>query len=193
VSNNEKFILSCISCAILAITTGCRNASAPIGADEGAACRQFAQSFYDWYVPLTQKEGSGLPWNVVLERKGDVLAPDLFQGLKVDSDAQAQAKGDLVGIDFDPFVGSQDPSDRYEARRVTWTGDRCSVEVWPASPADTAEKTTKPDVIAELAREKGRWRFHNFRYPELKSDLLGVLAQLREDRRSPESHAEKRK
>jgi hypothetical protein len=122
-----------------------------------------------------------------------VLYANLFKALKADSDAQAQAKGELVGIDFDPFVGSQDPADHYEAREAKWSSGRCSVEMWRASPTDTAEKTGKPDVIAELAQEEGRWRFINFRYPLLGGDLLGALAELREDRRRFEAPVERGK
>ena len=50
--------------------------------------------------------------------------PALLQALKLDSEAAARAKGEIVGIDFDPFVGGQDADDHYEARRVTWEGTR---------------------------------------------------------------------
>lgn len=187
-SRESKIALSCFSCALFAITTACgKHAAAPAGADEAASCRQFAQSFLDWYVPLTQTAVNGPASDVVLKRKADVLDPDLFKALMEDSEAQARAKGDIVGIDFDPFLGSQDPASRYQARGGTSHGGRCSVEVWDASAAGKTENTGKPNVIAELAGGNGRWRFLNFRYPDLNSDLLGVLAQLGKDRRNSES------
>ncbi len=181
----------CLSCSILLLSTGCKNTQARTGAEESAACRQFAQSFYEWYAPLTQKEGGDSASDIVLQRKAAVLSDDLFKALKADSDAQTAAKGDLVGIDFDPFVSSQDPADHYEARAAKWTGGRCLVEVWRASPNDRVEKTGKPAVIAELARENGQWRFLNLRYPGLNTDLVSVLSQLREDRRKFPSNPEK--
>jgi hypothetical protein len=176
-NNRARIVHFWISCALLATASRCAVAQVSTHPDESSSCRRFTQAFYDWYVPLTQK------WEIALQRKADMFNPDLLRALKIDSQAQARAKGELVGIDFDPFVGSQDPAGHYEARRVTWKGDRCSVEVWGASPTDTASKSGKPDVVAELAQEKGHWQFLNFHYPDLKTDLLSVLAQLRKERR----------
>lgn len=181
-NNVARSTLLCISCAILLISTSCENTQVRTGADESASCRQFAQSFYDWYAPLTQPETKEPASDAVLRRKPDVLSQVLFKALKADSDAQAQAQ-EIVGIDFDPFVGGQDPAGHYEARRVQWNGNRCSVEVWRGSATEAAEKTGKPDVIAELAQENGRCRFLNFRYPDAGPDLLTMLANLREERR----------
>ena len=55
--------------------------------------------------------------DIAVQRKAGLFNPDLVRALKIDSEAQSRAKGELVGIDFDPFVGSQDPADRYEATR----------------------------------------------------------------------------
>jgi len=114
-----------------------------------------------------------------------VLQPKLLQALRADDEAQAKAQGEIVGLDFDPFAGSQDPADHYEARKLTLEGNKCSVEVWRASPRDTAEKSDKPDVVAELEGQNGHWRFANFRYPQLNTDLLKVLASLAKERSQP--------
>jgi hypothetical protein len=172
----ERVFRLLIPCAILVITTGCANSPTGARSDETEACRQFVQAFYDWYVPLTQAQTNGTPWGLAVQSKADMFDPGLVRALKADSDAKAQAKGDLIGLDFDPFEGSQDPADHYEARKVTWQGNKCLVEIWP-SPADPAEKTGKPDAVAELLRENGHWRFLNFRYPAQNTDLLGILAQ----------------
>jgi hypothetical protein len=103
--------------------------------------------------------------------------------LRIDSEAQARAKGELVGLDFDPFLGSQDPADRYEARHATVNGGTCSVGVWRASPTDTAAKMDKPEAVAELRQQNGRWQFVNFRYSVGGPDLLHLLANLRDERR----------
>lgn len=147
-----------------------------------SSCRRFVQQFYDWYVPLAQATMNGPASDSALQHKAEVFNPDLLRALKVDSEASAHAKGEIVGIDFDPFVGSQDPADHYEARRVTWRENKCSVEVWGASPTDTA-KSRKPDVFADVVIDRGHWQFLNFRYPGLNADLVSVLARLREERR----------
>jgi len=150
---------------------------------DSSPCRRFVQQFYDWYVPLIQKARNGPTSDVALQRKPEAFNPGLLRALKLDSEASARAKGDIVGLDFDPFVGGQDPADRYELRRVTSRDNKCSVEVWRASPTDTAEKSGRPDVVADLALDRGHWQFLNFRYPDVNADLVSVLAQLREERR----------
>ena len=182
-NNRAAVVQFWIWCVVLATASRYAVAQVSTHPEETSSCRQFAQAFYDWYVPFTQKRMNGPASDIALKRKADMFSQELLRALKIDSGAQARAKGELVGIDFDPFVGSQDPAGHYEARRVTWRGDRCSVEVWPASPTDTAAKSEKPDVVAELVQEKGHWQFLNFHYPDLKADLVSVLARLREDRR----------
>jgi hypothetical protein len=157
-------------------------AQTPVQKPETAACRKFTQEFYDWYVPFTKKRMQQPASNVALQRKPEVFSPALLKALKADAEASARVKDDIVGLDFDPFLSSQDPSSRYEARGVTWQGEKCSVEVWSASPAT---KSKKPDAVADVMFVRGHWEFQNFRYPELGTDLVAVLAQLEKDRRKP--------
>jgi hypothetical protein len=152
-------------------------------AQESSSCRRFVQQYYDWYVPLIEKTRNGRASDVALQHKAEVFNPGLLRALKVDSEAAARAKGDIVGIDFDPFVGGQDPGGHYEARRVTLRDNTCSVEVWRAPPIDTAAKSGKPDVVADLALDRGHWQFVNFQYPDVNDNLVNVLARLSEERR----------
>lgn len=150
---------------------------------ESSACERFAQEFYNWYVPFTQKRLNTPASDVALQRRPAVFSPQLLRSLKMDSEAQAQAKGELVGLDFDPFLGSQDPADHYEARQATMKSGTCSVGIWRASPTDTAAKMEKPEAVAELKRRNRRWQFVNFRYSVGGPDLLRLLSNLREERR----------
>lgn len=150
---------------------------------ESLSCQRFAQQFYDWYVPFTQKELPTPASDVALQRKPTMFNPDLLHALRIDSEAQARAKGELVGLDFDPFLGSQDPADHYEARHAKVNGGMCSVGVWRSSPTDTAAKMDKPEAVAELKQQNGHWQFVNFRYSVGGPDLLHLLANLREERR----------
>ncbi len=168
--------------AIVVILSAQAPAQTPVQKPESAACRKFTQDFYDWYVPITKRRLKEPASNVALQRKPEVFSPGLLKALKADAEASARAKGDIVGLDFDPFLSSQDPSSRYEARGVTWQGEKCSVEIWSTSPPS---KSKKPDAVAELMFVHGRWEFQNFRYPELGTDLVSVLAQLEKDRRKP--------
>jgi hypothetical protein len=125
------------------------------GTADSSSCRGFVQQFYDWYVPFAQTTIKGRASDLALRHKAEVFSPALLGALKVDSDASARAKGEIVGIDFDPFVGGQDPADHYGARRVTRRDNKCSAEIWRASPTDTVAKSGKPDVIADVVLDRG--------------------------------------
>jgi hypothetical protein len=166
-----------VLCASIALFSEQAIAQAPARQEESLACRKFAQEFYDWYVPFTKKRTQQPAWNFALQRKPGVFSPGLLKALKLDAEASARVKDDIVGLDFDPFVSSQDPADHYEARGVKWQGEKCSVEVWGVSG--------KPAAVAEVVQVRGHWEFQNFRYPELSSNLVSVLAQLEKERRKP--------
>jgi hypothetical protein len=128
-----------------------------------------------------QKTRNARAWDLAVQRKAEAFDPGLLRALKVDSEAAARVKDDIASLDFDPFVGGQDPASRYEARRVTLRDNKCSVEVWPAAPRGA--KSGKPDAVADLALDHGHWQFVNFRYPDVNDDLVNVLARLSEERR----------
>ena len=71
-----------------------------------SSCRQFARDFYSWYVPFTQKNLKYPASDLAIERKAAYFDAALLQAMKADAAAQKQAEGEIVGIDFDPFVGS---------------------------------------------------------------------------------------
>jgi hypothetical protein len=114
--------------AILAIFSGSAMAQAPVRPPDSSSCRKFVQEFYDWYLPFTQGRAQQPAWNFALQRKPEAFSPGLLKALKIDSAAAARAKGELAGLDFDPFTGSQDPGRHYEARGVSWQGETCSVQ-----------------------------------------------------------------
>ncbi len=175
--------IACWAALCVGIASSCKPSLAQISPESlmAGSCRLFTQHFYDWYAPLTQKNLSRPAWNLALQRKANTFSPELFRALKQDSDAQARAT-EIVGLDYDPFLNSQDPADHYQARQVTWKDGRCSVELWRASPTDTAAKSGKPDVVAELDQQNQGWRFLNFYYPSEKTNLLKQLQQLKQAR-----------
>jgi hypothetical protein len=121
------------------------------------------------------------PADTAIQRKATVFDAILLQALKVDFAAQRSSK-EIVGIDFDPFVGN-DGGEDYEIRKVSLKGDRCFVEVWQAPLSDKSWKPDKPDVIAELSKQTGHWQFMNFHYPTMEnSDLISALEWWREAR-----------
>lgn len=143
------------------------------------AVKDFAQGFYSWYVPEALKTEETPAWSVALKYKRSAFSLALFRALKEDSDAQAKASGQIVGLDFDPFLNTQDPCDRYEVGTVTPQNARYRVDIYGVC---SGKRNEKPDVVAEVARRDGSWAFTNFLYPAIHRDLLGTLRTLREER-----------
>jgi hypothetical protein len=147
------------------------------------SCREFVQKFYDWYVPqaldLKVTNAPGL----ALKTYAYVFTPELVKLLQEDSDAQAKHPGEIVGLNFDPFLSSQDPSDQFVARSIIRKGGSYLVEVNGISSSGRKEK-----IIAEVVRKKDRWLFQNFHYPNFEkdtakdADLITILKRLRETR-----------
>jgi len=107
------------------------------------------------------------------------LDSELACALEADSAAQANALGEIVGLDFDPFLNTQDPYDRYAVGKVTRKGQRCLVDVYGVH---SGKRSDRPDVVPELVRRHGSWVFMNFHYPRERTDLLSILKRLRQKR-----------
>jgi Protein of unknown function (DUF3828) len=151
------------------------------------SCRIFVQSFYDWYVPKALDINETHAIDEALRSKVFSFTPELAKLLKEDTEAEAKHPGEIVGLDFDPFLSSQDPSERFLVANIIRKGGTYFVEVNGISSAGKREK-----VIAELTRKKDQWLFANFHYPKFEqtgsknADLISILKHLREAR---EAHA----
>jgi len=154
------------------------------------SCLAFVQEFYDWYVPawLTRNlespatfkrwENSRDP----LRSRSQLFSPELVRRLKEDHAAQARVKGDIVGLDFDPFIGGNGgPLGRYVVGKLTRKGELYRVNVHCVA---SGKKAKEVSVVPELAFRQGRWQFVNFRYAEGDEgdDLISILKLLREER-----------
>jgi hypothetical protein len=148
--------------------------------DDAEAAR-FAQDFYDWYGAYSRR-ATGAAWDSVEVRKPGVLDDALVAALRADAEARAEREGEIVGLDFDPFLNAQDPCERYEARGVERAGETYRVAMY-GTCADAAGPT--PDVVVELVRAGPAWRILNFHYPEGKADLLDVLRWMAGERANP--------
>jgi hypothetical protein len=142
--------------------------------------RKFVQEFYDWYVPIAVNGHSGRASDLALQSRHSAFDSSLAGQLKEDSSAQAKVQGDIVGLDFDPFVAAQDPCERYEVVNVRSKAQSYLVDV---RGVGGCEKHSEPDLTAEVVFNNGAWLFTNFHYPgPLASDLLTILKKLRADR-----------
>jgi hypothetical protein len=155
-------------------------------ASNESACRKVVQEFYHWYVPRMMREVRISARDQALITRPRNFSLELRRRLTEDGAAAAKSPDEIVGLDFDPFTNSQDPASRYVAKRVYRSGKGYRVEVHGIINGKPNEA---PDVIPELVQSRGRWMFVNFHYPaegkEPKSDLLGVLKELRDARRKP--------
>src|SRR5665213_2174367 len=93
------------------------NAQAP-----PSSARAFVTAFYKWYVPHALKDSTEPTWHIALREKRYSFDSQLLQLLQADSAAQAKCE-DLVGLDFDPFLNSQDPAPRYKVGEIKSEGN----------------------------------------------------------------------
>jgi hypothetical protein len=148
------------------------------------SCREFVQAFYDWY--LSKEAASGNPSmpsvDAVLKRNRNILSPELYQRLNTDLDAEARCRGEICGLDFDPFLNSQDPSAQFKAASVKHKGSSYWVDVYGIESGQRREH-----IVPELVQQDGRWIFVNFHYGKNKwtddSNLLRILKDLQVDRK----------
>ena len=163
---------ACFGISLLVVAVSCSSSK-----DAGAA--KFVQDFYDWYVPIALAQKDGPASNAVLKRNPPVLAPELLKELEQDSEAQAKSQ-EIVGLDFDPFLNSQDPCERYVVGDVKEASGKFLVNVHSVC---SGKKSEEPAVVAETSQENGSWLFVNFRPGKGEGDdLHTILKQLERDR-----------
>lgn len=178
----SKTVISWSVCLVLAISC-LLPAQEKSLRDNHKSCREFVQGFYDWYVPKTRKLNAGRSWDLALKYRRAAFSPELVRRLREDSEAQAKVAREIVGLDFDPFLNSQDPDERYVVGNIAAKGDTYWIDVHSLR---SGQKSEKPVVVAEVVPEGERCLFVNFHYgkseqPE-RENLLGVLKSMRQNR-----------
>lgn len=161
-----------LSCCVLLVTACTSRGDKASRSSDAIAPEEFVQRFYDWYSPLARETSHGPAWNVVLNDSSALLSAELATALRTDSASQAAASGEIAGLDFDPFLNSQDPCEEYSAGLATHVGDDQLVEVYAVCGG---AKGSIPDAVMELQPSNKSWVIRNVRYPNLNSDLLTVL------------------
>ena len=154
---------------------------AAVAADPAAGCGQFVQKFYDWYIArekaLNKANSRKDIMEVAMKEKRSCFSPDLLKALQEDVAAAHKDPGEIVGLDFDPVLASQEEPERYVVGEVHANGDHYLVDVFGFLEG---KKDSKPTVVAELIPKNGQWIFTNFHYD--KDNLISVLQQLKKDR-----------
>ena len=145
-----------------------------------ASVSEFVQKFYDWYLKKTQANKGTPGWSFLLDTPPATLSPDLISALKEDAEAQRKVKDDIVGLDFDPFLNSQDPCSSYVVGKVSSKAEHYLVEVYCTQKG---RKESKPAVVADVIQKNGQWLIVNFQYVGPDDTMLSMLKLLREERK----------
>jgi hypothetical protein len=127
------------------------------------AAHDFVQQFYDWYIQAAAPEHTHEPgMNTAVRLRASSLDSTLLRLLKTDIAHQHDEPGSITGIDWDPFLNTQDPCKRYNAGsvsvrsdhyRVNVTGD-CSAE-FPQSFIAVVRKNGKKWILENVEDGKG--------------------------------------
>jgi hypothetical protein len=177
--------LSALLILVLAISSSMTQAVAAASPSE--SCGKFVQQFYDWYLAREKAsmndKNQESAFEAALSEKAAWFRPELLQALKDDLAASNKSPDEVVGLDFDPFLNSQEEIEHCVVGEVHRKGDRYLVDVFCILEG---KKSPKPDVVPELALENGKWVFVNFHYGEsdtpVNENLLSILQQLKKDR-----------
>lgn len=148
-------VLGALSIA-LSVFSAPVHAIAPDVANTPNSCQKFVQSYYDWYVSKNKSN-----FENALKARPEVFNPFLRRRLAADVAAQAKDADNVVGLDFDPVLNSQDPSAHYSAGSAHAKNGHWLVDVYSVN---SGKKSTRPDVTPELSCQSGKFQFENFHY-----------------------------
>lgn len=145
------------------------------------SCRRFVQSFYHWYTAPGSKEDQ---LGITLKTRPNDFSPSLLRMLKEDAAAQAKVTGELVGLDFDPVLATNDtPYETYAVGKVYAKGGTYWGEIYGIHDK---KQSDKPVLQPEMAFRNGHWQFVNFHYQPGKypvnENLISILEVLKKDR-----------
>lgn len=180
---SRPFLRSAVGIALLLTAVSLAAEKTRPVISQAQSCKTYVQRFYAWYFPAMQHPGNKVMSDVALDRKGFLFSTELRKALRDDLAASKKNKAEIVGLDFDPFLNTQDPSEKYVVGTVRVADGKCSADI---HSVDNGKKSDQPDVVPELENREGKWVFINFLYPTSEKpedrDLLSVLKTLREQR-----------
>ena len=146
--------------------------------DSTAVARDAVTRFYSWYVPTS----ANTPMTDMLALKDARwrFSPALAKALRADSTASANSPDEIVGLDMDPFLNSQDPCARYAITGVRRASADFLVDVHGTGGCG---RRGGPDVTVRVSFDAKGPVFVNFVYSRRRhDDLLSLLAQLARER-----------
>lgn len=142
-----------------------------------SSCKSFVQGFYDWYSAQSRKISSGVSIEQAVLYKNGSFGAELTKLLLADFKAQSNVQGEIVGLDFDPFLSTNaEPARNYTAGSVTKRGDSFRVPVFATYQG---KKQVKPIVVPEVTQQNGRLVFTNFHYMDSSPENENLIAILK--------------
>ena len=151
----RSFLIWIIATAALA------NASAVHAQPDMRAARKFVVQFYNWYPYLASEDGPTPAWRCAVRKRANIFSDRL--NYLLDRDFSEQDKcDDLIGLDFDPFLNTQDPAPHYEVGRIKFT--RNGTYFADVYGIQAGIRRSKPDVDAVFRKKNAQWQFIDFFY-----------------------------
>jgi hypothetical protein len=155
-----------------------------------ASARSFVQGFYDWYLGKVlgaskAKSATDFGFIDAVRQRPGWFSPELKRLLEEDIAAASRCKGDIVGLDWDPFLETQDPAPTYTAGKVEKTakGFRVSVDFHNKTFGGARNPAAQADVVFV----DGHWLFADFvEEPTDPKERQGLVALLKSFERSGE-------
>ncbi len=149
--------------------------SGETGMDKNFSATAFVQDFVHWYLPLAIKNDAVPSWTVAIRTRRSIFSKTLYEQLRCDAVAEKEHE-DVVGLDFDPFLYSQDPDTDYAVKMVNKNGNIYRISISPKNSPNVKEYS-----IVDLSFGIGGWKIENVEYPG-SGTLLSALAALRKER-----------
>jgi hypothetical protein len=156
------------------------SAAAVVADASEAGARAFVQGFYDWYsgrmlAVSKSKSGKGFGFSDGIRGKPDSFSPELKRLLEEDYAAARKCPSEVVGLDWDPFLETQDDPGAYAAGKVEKTAQGLRVSVDDRK----SRGARNPVAQAEVAFVGGHWMFVDFveepTDPKVRQGLVAIL------------------
>ncbi len=177
-----SFRLPRFACVLALLASAANAQSQAARRDSTRVAREFVEAFYRWYVPVAIADHNEAAFAIALRQKRSAFSRQLYRALKADLDAQDKSPGDLVGLDADPFLNSQDPCEAFVVGDVTQRGAVFRVEVFSVC---RGKRLDQPSTLADVRAVAHQWEFVDFFNADGKDGLLATLKLLAADRGKP--------
>lgn len=132
-----------------------------------------ARAFYAWYATPVDSGGAGFRFTAATAERASFFSRALRAALAADERAAAAEPNEIVGLDFDPLLASQEPCERYEPGEATVDGGRIVVTVRERCAVGPSRE--RP-VTVEFVEEAGAWRVDDVVY-DGGDRLTAILAR----------------